>query len=101
MDNLVVDINLIQLAGGTSTNTQGYALYIVMKQHFLCNQKIRLSLKDATPMSSSFLNSSIGELIDEFGIDKVKSSLSIVHYTPTQAKILKDYINAYRLYNHQ
>ncbi|MFH0991295.1 MAG: DUF4325 domain-containing protein [bacterium] len=98
MNERITDIDLMQASQGTSTNAQGYALYVVLKQSMLNDGKIRLSLKGASPMSSSFLNSSLGELIDEFGIDRVKSSLSLVNYTASQARILKEYLTTYQKY---
>ncbi|WP_170122576.1 STAS-like domain-containing protein [Mucilaginibacter oryzae] len=38
------------------------------------------------PISSSFFNSSFGELISQFGYDKVKDSIKIVGITAAQTK---------------
>ena len=89
---------MMDVTRGTSTNPQGAALNVVLKRALLDGKKIRLSLKDASPMSSSFLNTSFGELIDEFGLENVRSSISLVHYTASQASTLKAYFAAYERY---
>jgi hypothetical protein len=98
MNTPTIDIGLMEVTGGTSTNAQGAALCVVVKRALLDGNKIRLSLKDASPMSSSFLNSSFGELIDQIGLDKIRSSISLVHYTASQANTLKSYFAAYERY---
>jgi hypothetical protein len=98
MNSTTIDIDMMDVTRGTSTNPQGAALFIVLKKHLLDGSRIRLSLKDASPMCSSFLNSSFGELIDEFGLVKVRSSISLVHYTASQASTLKAYFDAYERY---
>jgi hypothetical protein len=51
-------INLMEIVEGTSTNEQGWVLYTLIAQQLKSGHLIKLSLREATPMSSSFLNSS-------------------------------------------
>jgi hypothetical protein len=44
-------------------------------------------------LSSSFLNSSIGELIDKYGITKIKQSISYKNATSSMFNNLKNYYN--------
>jgi hypothetical protein len=83
---------------GTATNDQGFTLYVVLKEHFLNERKVRLSLHNATPMSSSFMNSSFGVLIDEFGYTKVTTLLSLIHFNKIQADSIKKYFEQYKKY---
>lgn len=90
MDTLI--INLMDCINGTSTNKDGYNLYNLLKLPMESGKKIQLSFKDCTPMSSSFMNSAFGELIDTLGFEKVKSSLSLINYTPSMANKIKSYM---------
>ena len=60
----------------TYSNASGYALLTILKDYLNKNKSIVLSFKDSTPTSSSFLNSSIGELLDDYGFDKFKKMVS-------------------------
>jgi hypothetical protein len=77
----------------TYTNAAGYTLLTVLKNYFVSNQPITLSFKDATPPSSSFLNSSIGELLDQFGFAHFKSIIKFTDLTTTQVQVLKNYFS--------
>lgn len=90
MDTLI--INLMDCINGTSTNKNGNLLYTLLKTELESGKKIKLSLKDCTPMSSSFMNSAFGELIDSLGYEKVKSSISLINYTPSMANKIKSYM---------
>jgi hypothetical protein len=78
----------------TYTNASGYSLFTILKDYLHKGQFIVLSFKGSTPPSSSFLNSSIGELLDEFGFNKFKKMVNLVDLTPTQAQVLKNYFNS-------
>lgn len=79
----------------TYTNAAGFVLLTVLKDYFKRSQPVILSFKGATPPSSSFLNSSIGELLDQFGFAKFKSMIKFADLTPTQAQVLKNYFLSY------
>ncbi len=83
--------NIVQ---DTYTNAAGYALLSVLKKYIEEDKKVILSFEGATPPSSSFLNSSIGELLDEIGFHKLKSLIRFVDLTPTQAQTLKNYFQS-------
>lgn len=87
----IVNLRLMDIVPGTSTNEEGTLLFAALDPIIAKGNKVRLSLDGATPLSSSFLNSSFGELIDKYGLDKVKSLLLISRYTPSLARTLKEY----------
>ncbi|MCC7246678.1 MAG: DUF4325 domain-containing protein [Saprospiraceae bacterium] len=91
----VIDLRLMNEVEGTSTNAEGLTLYCKLDTILSEGNKVRLSLHLSTPFSSSFLNSSFGNLIDKFGIDKVKASISLIEYRPSLAKRLSEYLNEY------
>lgn len=87
----LVNLKLMDIVPGTSTNEEGVLLFAAIDPIFANGQQIRISFEKATPLSSSFLNSSFGELIDKYGLENVKKMLSINHYTPSLARMLKEY----------
>lgn len=94
MDKIVIVVK--DLVKGTSTNSEAVPLFCAIDSAFKSNISVVLSLKDCNFMSSSFLNSSIGELIEKYGFDDLKGRLSIIDYTPVTAKMMKSYIESCR-----
>ena len=86
-------INLMDKVNGTSTNIEGLTLYAVLSREIESGNIIKLSLKESTPMSSSFLNSSLGELVDRYGIDVFKKHVRLINYTASQAEYIKKYLS--------
>jgi len=87
---------LTSLVTGTSTNAEGDKLFAALIPFVAAGQIVRLSLLHASPMSTSFLNSSFGELMDQFGTAAVRASLKLVDYLPSHAAIIKCYIDDFR-----
>ena len=84
--------NLTDIVQGTSTNTAGEYLYVVLEKAIKNEEKIRVSLIDSTPFSTSFMNSSIGAIIEDYGIDIFREFVAFVGYTKSQASMIKKYI---------
>jgi hypothetical protein len=80
----------------TYTNSSGYNLYVAIKDNFVANQPIELSFDGISSTSSSFLNSSFGALIEEFGLDKFTSLVKIKNVTKGEAEIIKKYIQGFK-----
>jgi hypothetical protein len=91
--NIKQNIKLTDIVSGTSTNVDGCALFFVVDKIINANNTVYIDLTDATPLSSSFLNSSIGELIDKYGITKIKQSISYKNATSSMFNNLKNYYN--------
>ncbi len=89
----VVVIDVMTCVSGTTTSSEAVSLFIKMKQSLVDGFSIKLSLINATPMSSSFLNASFGELFDQFGYPMIKERITLVDYKPSQAKQIKDYLD--------
>ncbi|MBN8697692.1 MAG: STAS-like domain-containing protein [Bacteroidetes bacterium] len=90
------EIVIADVVKGTSTNAEAVPLFILLDKAISSNKSVILSLKNCPPLSSSFLNSSIGELFDKYGASALKGKLSIKDYTPTVANSIKNYINSVR-----
>jgi len=82
---------LSDLVSDTYTNASGYTLYTFLEKHIASDDKVELSFKGASPTSSSFLNSSFGELIEKYGFDKFKAHLKLSDLSKSQASVLKRY----------
>ena len=86
-------IFLLDVVAGTFTNDEGAKLYAALTPYLAAGMPVHLSMRGASPMSSSFLNSSIGDLIDRYGIAALRHSLKLVDYRPSHAAIIKKYVD--------
>jgi hypothetical protein len=89
----VTILNLMEIVTGTSTNTEGLQLFIQMDNVISKGGNIIISLEEATALSSSFLNSSFGELFEKYGYTKLRNKIKIVNYQPSRLKQITEYIN--------
>lgn len=86
-------IKLMDCVSGTSTNAEGLGLSLKLIPELKAGNTVKLSLDGCTPMSSSFLNSSFGEVVEELGMDVIKRQLRLVDYKPSEAKQIKGYLD--------
>lgn len=87
-------LTLKSLVSDSSTNEQGFVLFSVFKQAHLKKENIILQIDSDTPMSSSFLNTSIGNFIDTYGINSLKETVKF-KCTRNQFTRLSSYIEKY------
>ena len=80
----------------TYTNSSGFHLYSAIKDKFISNQPFELSFDGVSATSSSFLNSSFGALIEEFGLDKFTSLVKIKNITKGEAEIIQKYLVGFK-----
>jgi hypothetical protein len=90
--NTIQKVELIDVVSGTTTNEDGYALFLSLDKYLVSNCRVELSLKGMTPMSSSFLNSSFGELVEKHGMAKLKESLFFCNYKMHDVSRIKSYV---------
>jgi hypothetical protein len=93
-------INILEITPSTITNSDAVGLKVAMKNAILNGDAIVLSFHGITTLTTSFLNSSIGEIIDEFGFDALKGRLSLIDYTPAIGKAVTDYISNLKKHQH-
>jgi hypothetical protein len=91
MQDSITTIRLMDVVAGTATNVEGIMLFNVVDNILSNNQKVRLSLEGATPFSTSFLNSSIGSLVDKYGIETIRKRLVFSNLTKSQIKKITSY----------
>lgn len=92
-------INLSDISKSYSTNSDGMLLYDFMVKVITAKQHVILVIENDTAMSSSFLNSSFGEFIENFGISSLRQFFKI-ETSKTQFTRLKSYINKYLQLEH-
>lgn len=61
------------------------------------SEKVIIDMTDVTAMPSIFLNVSIGRIIDEMGMDKLKNNIVFTMITKQQALRLRDYMQKYNI----
>ncbi|MFA4851283.1 MAG: STAS-like domain-containing protein [Bacteroidales bacterium] len=85
-----------EITSGTLSNIDGLNLKIAIDSSLASADTVLLSFEGITTISSSFLNSSIGEIMDQYGFDILKDRIKITHYTSNLATIIKKYIDDLR-----
>ncbi len=95
---LMEKVNIIvkDLVPGTLTNPDTMPLFVTLDKNLASDVGVSLSFQGVTLLSSSFLNSSLGELMDKYGTDILKDKLSITDYTPEVAAIIKQYVASFK-----
>lgn len=79
-------------APGTLSNADGVSLKIAIEKALSDDNIAILSFAGIDTISTSFLNSSIGEIVDQFGIQTLKNRIKISHYTPSLAAVISKYV---------
>ena len=77
------------------TTDAGAQLYNELKAQIGSEHKAVVDMAGVTSLSSVFLNVSIGKIIDEYGMKKLKEFVSFINITQQQAKRLKEYLERY------
>ncbi len=73
----------------------GMMFYDKIKEAFDSSDKVVVDMENITALPSIFLNVSIGKIICEFGIDRLKSSMSFSKITKSQALRLQEYLTKF------
>lgn len=85
---------LRNLVTDTTSNIQGIILFNSLKEAFLNEEQLILEVDSNMPISSSFLNSSVGEFLDNYGINNFKKTIKFKG-TKSQFQQLSNYISKY------
>lgn len=91
-----VRINILEVCPSTITNRDGEPLKVTMSNALDGGSVIVLSFHGVTTLTTSFLNSSLGEVVENYGFDALKGKISLVDYTPAVGKAVVDYMNNLR-----
>lgn len=78
------------------SNSGGMQLYAVLDNALADGGSVVISFHGVDVITTSFLNSSFGNLIDNHGID-ILSKIKLVDYTSSVATLIKNYISNIKL----
>lgn len=90
-----MELLLKDIVVDTFTNASGDVLFKELKKALNRSERVVLSFKDCSVTSTSFLNSSLAVLIEEMGLREFKSRIIPKSVSPTQAAVLKKYVNSF------
>ena len=85
-------ISVKDVTNSTLSNCDGIQLQTAIDNALAADDMVSLSFHDVHTLSSSFLNSSLGNIIDKYGLN-ILSKIKIVDYTSSVASFLKNYIS--------
>lgn len=74
----------------------GIILYNRIKEASGQFEQVMIDMSSITALPSIFLNTSIGRIIDDYGVDWLKKNISFQNITRQQAERLRDYLVRYR-----
>ncbi len=86
-------LHVKDIISDTVTNSSGFVLLTTLDNFLRNGEQVELSFDGTPGLSSSFLNSSFGELIEKHGFNKIKSFIKITGLSQTQANYFKRYLN--------
>jgi hypothetical protein len=84
------------LVTGTSTNSEAIALFIEMKKSADIKDSFILSFAGIDYVSSSFLNSSVGEFIETYGVETFVKSIKFADCNKDLATMIKSYVTKFK-----
>jgi hypothetical protein len=87
-------IDLKQILTNHSYPDAGSLLYQQLSDKIENEDKIILNLKNVDMLPSMFLNMSIGKIIEDFGVDKLKK-ITFAEITQLQAERIRDYVTRF------
>jgi len=94
------NISLNSIVSNTETNIEGVRLFCVISEAIKNNTELMLEIDSDMTLSSSFLNSSFGEIIERFDLEKLKSTVKI-KTSRTQFQRISEYLNKFNsIYQH-
>lgn len=92
MNNTII---LKDLMVGRDYPTAGGALFDIIRKYISTNDRIIINMDGVDSLPSMFLNTSIGQFIDNYGKDLLRQKISFTKITRTQALRLQDYLSRY------
>jgi len=84
-------LTVSDIVAGTFSNADGLVLKLAIDNALAYNEQVIISFEGISSLSSSFLNSSIGEIFEHYGKDGLQRRLKMTNYTPTVLNIVKKY----------
>lgn len=83
-------MNVKKLVSGCDTNDQGNVVYKYVALNLRENKSVSLDFSGVSNVTSSFVNSSFVQLVDDFGYDTVRTLIALKGVNSQIANMLKD-----------
>lgn len=87
-------INVSDICISTYTNADGQTLKAAVTKLLSGCDTVVVSFHGIDSVSTSFLNSSFGELVSDFGLESIKKRVKITGYTSSLLNSIKIYVNS-------
>lgn len=76
-----------------TTNMDAVALDAAVRSALRDGDAVKLDFHGITGMTTSFLNSSFGGWVEDFGMDALKGKITLTNYKPYIANFIKKYLD--------
>lgn len=86
-------ISVVSICSNTFTNQEGMLLRDAMLTLLNAHDIIVIDFHEISSISTSFLNSSFGEIADKLGIDALRRRVKLVNYTSTIMSSIRKYVD--------
>ena len=73
----------------------GEFIFKDIKDSIIAHDKVIIDMSDVLSVPTMFLNTSFGAIIDEYGTDKLKESISFKNITKSQVERIQKYLIDY------
>lgn len=88
-------ISVLPIMNGKDFPSAGDALYLVIMQDIDSQDKIVLNMAGVSLLPSMFLNTSLGRIINERGVEFLKSKISFSNIKVSDAERIRKYVQRF------
>ncbi len=82
-------INILDYTESTSTYEDGEKIYNLIHQALKNNEQVILSFNGISSVPSSFINSALIRLIEDFSFETIRSKIAIINSTKNINELIK------------
>ncbi|MBU6324214.1 MAG: DUF4325 domain-containing protein [Bacteroidetes bacterium] len=86
-------LKVYELTHTCTTNADAVALDVAVRKLLHAGESVKLDFHGITGMTTSFLNSSFGAWVEDFGFEALKGRIVLTNYTPFIAKFIRTYMD--------
>ena len=95
--NKIINVSIKDILESKTYAEAGKILFDKIQQILKDENLISIDMKDVESVPTSFMNTSFGDLINIYGIDKVKESLYFKNITNSMIQRIRKYFEDYRV----
>ena len=93
----IINISIKEILDGRNYADAGKILFEKIQQILQDNNSVSIDMKDVESVPTSFMNTSFGDLMNVYGIDKVRESLYFKNITNSMIQRFRKYFDDYRI----